>query len=231
MRLSWLGGLAAVAAVAIIAVAVAGSGGGKASPKASKASVVALLSGIPQSETTLGKPSAPVTVTEYGDLVCPICKDWAVGSEEQLISGAVRAGKVKLVFRGYETASQTANVGEYTASQVAARAAGVQHRAWQYILLWYNQQGDETTPYVTDAYMQGLAQQVPGLNLTKWQADRNSTTLANAVSADAQAAHILGVGGTPAIFVTGRKGTVQFNDPNTAVPSLAQMQSLITRVS
>ena len=230
MRLIWLGGLAALAAVAIIAVAVAG-GGGTTTPKATKASVIALLAGIPQTETTLGKASAPVTVTEYGDLVCPICKDWALSSEGQLISGAVRAGKVKLVYRGYETASQTANAGEYTASQVAARAAGVQHRAWQYILLWYNQQGDETTPYVTDAYMQGIAQQIPGLNLTKWQADRNSSTLANAVSADAQAAHILGVGGTPSIFVTGRKGTVQFNDPNTAVPSLAQMQSLIAQVS
>ena len=230
MRLIWLGGLAALAAVAIIAVAVAG-GGGTTTPKASKASVIALLAGIPQTETTLGKASAPVTVTEYGDLVCPVCQTFALGSETQLISTAVRAGKVKLVFRGFETASQGANNGEYAASQIAARAAGLQHRAWQYILLWYNQQGDETTSYVTDGYMQGLAQQIPGLNLTKWQADRNNPTLANAVSADAQAAHAAGAGGTPTIFVSGRKGTVLFNDPSTAVPSLSQMQSLITRVS
>jgi protein-disulfide isomerase len=234
MRLIWLGGLVAAVAVAIVIVVVAGNNGKKAGTPGSttgKAAVISLLKGIPQTDTTLGKSSAPVTVTEYGDLVCPICKDFALASEAQLISTAVRSGKVKLVYRGFETASQSANNGEYAASQIAARAAGLQHRAWQYILLWYNQQGDETTSYVTDAYMQGLAQEIPGLNTTKWQSDRNNATLANAVTADTQAAGILGVNGTPAIFATGRKGTVQFSDPNTAVPSLAQLQTLIARVS
>jgi protein-disulfide isomerase len=234
MRLIYLGGLVAAVVVAIVIVVAAGGGGKKAATTGStagKAAVIALLKGIPQTETTLGKSSAPVTITEYGDLVCPICKDFAVTSEAQLISGPVRSGKVKLVYRGFETASQGANSGEYAASQIAARAAGLQQRAWQYILLWYNQQGDETTSYVTDAYMQGLAQEIPGLNLTKWQADRNSATLANDVTADTQAAGILGVNGTPAIFATGRKGTVQFSDPNTAVPSLAQLQTLIAHVS
>ena len=233
MRLIYLGGLVVAVVVAIVIV-VAATGGKKAATTGStagKASVISLLKGIPQTDTTLGKSSAPVTITEYGDLVCPICKDFAVTSEAQLISGPVRSGKVKLVFRGFETASQGANNGEYAASQIAARAAGLQHLAWQYILLWYNQQGDETTSYVTDAYMQRLAQEIHGLNLTKWQSDRNGPTLANAVTADTQAAGVLGVTGTPAIFATGRKGTVQFSDPNTAVPSLAQLQTLIARVS
>jgi hypothetical protein len=39
------------------------------------------------------------------------------------------------------------------------------------------------------------------------------------------------VTGTPAIFVSGRRGTLQFSDPNTAVPTLPQLQSLITQVS
>ena len=48
------------------------------------------------------------------------------GSEQQLIDNEVRAGKVKLVYRGLETASSDANSGEYAASQIAARAAGLQ---------------------------------------------------------------------------------------------------------
>ena len=35
-----------------------------------------MLKGIPQHGTTLGNPKAPVTFTEYGDLQCPICKDF-----------------------------------------------------------------------------------------------------------------------------------------------------------
>jgi protein-disulfide isomerase len=234
-RLMMLSGLVAVAAVAIVVAVVAGGGGNKttttpASNPAARAAVIALLKGIPQSGNTLGNPNAPVTITEYGDLVCPICKDFALGSEQQIITSLVRTGNAKLVYRGFETASQTANNGEYAASQIAARAAGQQHRAWQYILLWYNEQGDETTPYVTDAYMQGLAQQVPGLKLTTWQADRNSATLANAVTADAQAASAAGVTGTPSVFFSGPKGAVPFSDPSSSFPSLAQAQALVTQV-
>ena len=190
--------------------------------------VIALLKGIPQNGNTLGNPNAPVTITEYGDLVCPVCKDFALGPEQQIITSLVRTGNAKLVYRGYETASQTANNGEYAASQIAARAAGLQQRAWQYILLWYNEQGDETTPYVTDAYMQGLAQQVPGLKLATWQADRNNAALANAVTADGQAATAAGAGGTPAVFFTGSKGTVQYTA--SAFPTLAQSLALVTQV-
>ena len=230
MRLIYLGGLVAAVVVAIVIVVAAGGGGKKAATggTAGKAAVIALLKGIPQNGNTLGKATAPVTITEYGDLVCPVCQAFALGSETQLINGPVRSGKVKLVYRGLETASQAANNGEYAASQIAARAAGLQQRAWQYILIWYNQQGDETTSYVTDAYMQGIAQEIPGLNLTRWQSDRNSQTLANLVTADAQAAGAASYTSTPTLTITGPKGSAQ---PIVGVPSsfaavMAEVQSV-----
>jgi len=172
-----------------------------------------------------------VTVTEYGDLTCPIGRAFARGSEAQLISGAVASGQAKLVYRGFETTSATANGGAYAASQIAARAAGLQNRAWYYILMFYDRQQAETTRYVTDGFMRGIAAEVPGLNLAKWRAARRNAALAAAVIADGRAANAAGVTGTPAIFVSGHRGTLQFSDPNTAVPTLPQLQSLITRVS
>lgn len=232
MRLIWLAGLVAVAAAAIVVVVVAvGGGGGGAkstNPKAAKAAVAALLKGIPQSGNTLGNSKAPVTVTEFGDLVCSVCQEFALTSEQQLIATDVRAGTVKLVYRGLETASSTANPGEYVASQVAARAAGQQGREWDYVLLWYNEQGSETVPYVTDSYMQGLAQQVPGLNLPAWQAARNSQTLANAVTADSQAANALGFNETPSVAIKGPKGSAT---PIVGVDTYAQIESEIKQVS
>jgi len=79
--------------------------------------------------------------------------------------------------------------------------------------------------------MHGIAAAVPGLNLARWRAARRNAALAAAVIADGRAANAAGVTGTPAIFVSGRRGTLQFSDPNTAVPTLPQLQSLITRVS
>ena len=235
-RMYSLGALLAGVVVALIVVIVAG---GSSSPthstnsKTAKATVVALLKGIPQNGNTLGKATAPVTVTEYGDLVCPICQEFAFGSEQQLIKNEVRSGKVKLVYRGVETASSQANGGEYVASQVAARAAGQQHRAWQYIMLWYYEQGDETTPYVTNAFMQNIAAQVPGLNLTKWETDRNDAALVADVRADAQAANAAGLVGpqgvsTPSITFVGPKGAAQ---PLVGLASYAQLQAEIQPIS
>ena len=227
-RSVWLHRLVAAAAVAVtIAVLTAGP----QRMAGNTAALLALLSGIPQHGNTLGQPTAPVTVTEYGDLTCPIGREFARGSEAQLISDVVASGRAKLVYRGFETTSATANAGEYAASQIAARAAGLQDRAWYYILLFYDRQRAETTRYVTDGFMRGIAAAVPGLNLAKWRAARRDAALAAAVIADGRAASAAGVTGTPAIFVSGRRGTLQFSDPNTAVPTLPQLQSLITRVS
>ena len=235
-RMYSLGALLAGVVVALIVVIVAGGSKSPSHPTTNKsavATVAALLKGIPQNGNTLGKPTAPVTVTEYGDLVCPICQEFAFGSEQQLIKNEVRSGKVKLVYRGVETASSQANGGEYVASQVAARAAGQQHRAWQYIMLWYYEQGDETTPYVTNAFMQNIAAQVPGLNLTKWETDRNDAALAADVRADAQAAKAAGLVGpqgvsTPSITFVGPKGAAQ---PLVGLASYAQLQAEIQPIS
>ncbi len=224
----WMHRLVAAAAVAItVAIVTAGP----QRMAGSTAALVALLKGIPEHENTLGRPSAPVTITEYGDLTCPIGSDFAHGSEAQLIANEVATGRAKLVFRGFETSSATANSGAYAASQIATRAAGLQNRAWYFILLFYDRQRAQTMRYVTDGFLRSIAAQIPGLRLAKWRTARRDAALAAAVIADDRAASAAGVTGTPAIFVSGRRRTLQFSDPNTAVPTLPQLQSLITRVS
>jgi protein-disulfide isomerase len=230
-RLMVLGGLLAAVVVALVIIIVASSGGTK-KPSAAVATttVATLLRGIPQNGNVLGRASAPVTITEYGDLVCPICKTFAQSSEQQLIANEVRAGKVKLVYRALETASGTANNGEFVASQVAARAAGAQGREWNYILVWYELQQDETTPYVTDTFMQSIAQHVPGLNLANWQAARNNQAYTTAVAQDASAYNALNIGqpSTPTVTFNGPKGTVQ---PISGIPTYAGLQADIAAVS
>jgi protein-disulfide isomerase len=251
VRLLTLGGVVG-AAIVVAAVFVLASSGGNSSgggatgkfvtaythPKAI-ADVATLLSGIPQgTDDSLGSPSAPVTITEYGDLVCPTCDAFALSSEKQLITSEVRTGKVRLVFRGLETASGTANGGEYVDTQVAARAAAQQKLGWTYIMLTYDEQPStvggkdaELTPYVSAKYLKGLAEQVPGLNLAKWQADLTDTSLINDVSGDTAAASAAGVTGTPTLFVSGPKGTVAGNSNSNPIPTLAALQASIAKVS
>jgi protein-disulfide isomerase len=200
-----------------------------AQAKNAASTVTNLLNGIPQQGNTLGNPNAKVTVTEYGDLVCPICKDFALGSESQLIANDVRSGKVKIVYKALETASATANGSMFVPSQTAALAAGLQKRAWDYIELFYHEQGDETSSYVTDNYLDGLAQQVPGLNYSKWSSDRQSGSLSSTVNADQQAAANAGYNSTPTILIQGPKGQAQ---PIVGNPSsYGQLESAINSVA
>ncbi len=210
-RLKTLGGVL-VGAIAVIVVAIIVSSGASStaaptptSPAAKHAAstVDSLLAGIPQSGNRLGSPNAKVTVTEYGDLVCPVCKDFALGAEQQLIANDVRSGKVKIVYQPLETASQTANGSMFVPSQAAALAAGQQKRAWNYIELFYHEQGDETSSYVTDNYLGGLARQIPGLNYSQWSADRQDSSLSSQVTQNLQAALAKGYNSTPTLVVQG----------------------------
>jgi protein-disulfide isomerase len=235
-RLRLLGGTL-VGAIAVVVIAIVISSGGSSSAvvkptsaaaKKAQSTVNTLLSGIPQTGNTLGSPSAKVTVTEYGDLVCPVCKDFALGAENQLISNEVRSGKVKIVYKALETASQTANNSMFVPSQAAALAAGKQKKGWNYIELFYHEQGDETNSYVTDSYLSGLAAQVPGLNVDQWGSDRQSSALSSQVSADEQAANASGYNSTPTILVTGPKSQAQ---PIVGDTTYSQLQSAIKSVS
>jgi len=214
-----MGGGVALLAVAIVAVAIAissGGGGNKtvnpnsSAGKQAATTVNGLLAGIPQSGMTLGSPSAKVTLTEYGDLQCPVCQTLALGAENQLIQNEVRSGKAKLVFRSLETASQSSPVpNAFQNQQIAAYAAGMQGRGWYYVELFYHQQGQEGTGYATEAYLDNLARQIPGLNYSTWLTDRKNPGLLAQLQADQQAASVKGLNSTPSVVVTGPKGTSQ----------------------
>jgi protein-disulfide isomerase len=235
-RLRMVGGVV-LAAIAVAAVLIAVSSGNKpkaipkptsASAKSSASAVNSLLAGIPQSGARLGNPKAPITMTYFGDLECPICQDFTLnGGFPQLVANQVRQGKVQVVYKAFETATHDPTV--FKTQQVAALAAGMQNKFWNFTELFYHEQGTEDTNYVTETYLQGLAQQIPGLNLTKWEADRNNASLGTQVLADGQAGTTLGVTGTPTLVFRGPTG--KQSSPSSSVPSYSDLQQAIKQVS
>jgi protein-disulfide isomerase len=219
-RMQMLGGVV-LAAVAIVAVAIALSVGGSTTTSAPKnlagtkahstvSPTNSLLAGIPQSAATLGEPSAKVTLTEYGDLQCPVCADFSETAEKTLISKDVRQGQVRLIYKSLATATLNGpNPGVFPTQQAAAYAAGLQNRAWYYILDFYQLQGTENTNYVNASYLNGIARLVPGLNFAKWSSDRTSSTLSQQVNTEESAAKTLGLNSTPTLIVQGPKGQAQ----------------------
>jgi protein-disulfide isomerase len=234
-RLRMLGGVVLGAVVLVaVAIAVSSGGGGKAVPKAgsgaakaSDAAVASLLSGIPQSGAQLGNGKAPVTMTYFGDLECPVCQDFTLnGGFAQLVSNDVKAGKVKIVYRAFETATRSPTT--FQTQQVAALAAGEQQRFWNFVELFYHEQGTEDTPYVTESYLDGLAEQIPGLSISKWKSDRDNPALATQVQTDGQTGTKLGVQGTPTLVFQGPKGTAT---PSSTVPSYSELEQAVKKVA
>src|SRR5579875_1472418 len=140
-RLQLLAGAVTVAiVVVVVAIAIsAGSGGStglqnKHQASQTYAQVNTLLSGIPQSGTTLGNPDAKVTMVYYGDLECPICRDFTLfGGFSQLVQNDVRQGKVKVVYKSFCTATCNGpGQAVFNKQQVAAYAAGEQDLFWDY---------------------------------------------------------------------------------------------------
>src|SRR6516164_7328654 len=111
-RLTQLGILVGIVVVIIVAILLATGGGSKTGiPKNSKeantaaAEVTSLLQGIPQSGNTIGNPNAPVTLQYFGDLQCPICKQFTLGALPAVIQSYVRSGKLKIEYHAMETAT------------------------------------------------------------------------------------------------------------------------------
>ena len=208
-RLTQLGGVVGVVVIAIVVILLATGGGGKKGPasKHEQTSVTnqvsALVGGITESGNALGSPTAPVTLAYFGDLECPICKEFTLGALPQIIQKWVRTGKVRVEYRSMETATREPEI--FKSQQVAAYAAGKQDRAWYFIETFYHEQGEENTGYVTEKYIQGIASQVPGLNLAEWSTDRGKPELANQVETDKQVANTEGFKGTPS-FLIGKTG-------------------------
>jgi protein-disulfide isomerase len=233
-RLTRLGIVVAVVVVAIVVVLIATGGSKKSSVPTTAAAknqnvalVTSTVGGIPQTGNVLGNPKAPVTFVYFGDLECPICKEFTLGALPSIIQKQVRTGKLKIEYRSLETATREPEV--FKTQQVAALAAGKQNKMWNFVETFYHEQGEEDTGYVTESYLQSLAQQVPGLNLAKWTADRSEPALANQVAADEQAANSLGFNGTPS-FQLGKTGqTPQKFQPGTfseAAPYEAAIEKL-----
>jgi protein-disulfide isomerase len=199
---------AVVVAVAGVLIAtgvsdVAGSSGQPSSARVEK-EVSALLSGIPQSGDTLGQASAPITLQVFGDLESSDVRTFVVWLLPDIIREWVRTNIVKIQYGSFMTTSSPyPNV--FVRQQAAALAAGVQDRLWNFIETFYHEQGQEHTRYVTEAYLNGIAGQIPSLDLSEWESDRENSQLTKQVANDDHVARAIGFPDAP-VFLIGRTG-------------------------
>lgn len=197
-----VGGVFLAIIIVVVVIVVAGSGGGDKGAEPSNlrevAEVEKLLKGIPQNATVLGKPGAPVKMFEYGDLQCPFCKENAETVTPPIIENAVRKGEASLSFRNFIIIGpDSVPAGE------AALAAGAQGKAWNFIELWYRNQGEENSGYVTEEFIESIGKGASIPNLAQWNEERKSKKYKKQLEETTKQAEKIGFEGTPSFAVEG----------------------------
>jgi protein-disulfide isomerase len=170
----------------------------EALPGASEA--IALCAGIPQDGAALGDPAAPITLTDLSDLQCPHCTTFIVRVVPVLVEKYVRKGQLRLVFGDFPILGPQ--------SQRAARmamAVGLQNHMWEFVDIFMRNQKRPGSGYVTEAFFQNIAAAVPGVDVERALADRDSAAVTERLDEVAQLAARLGIHATPT-FLLGKTG-------------------------
>jgi protein-disulfide isomerase len=188
----------AIVAVAILVVVSETQTEGGDTDLEGSAQVEDDLRGIPQEGLVLGDPRAPVILVEYGDLQCPACKVYAEEIVPETITAKVRNGEAKIEFRNYTVIGE-----ESTPAGAAAIAAGNQGRGWNFVELFYRNQGFEGSGYVTDAFLTAVAEAANVADVERWNRDRKSRPVLAEVSRTTSQAERLGFDGTPSFAIEG----------------------------
>lgn len=157
-----------------------------------------IFAGIPQRETTLGDPKAPVELIEYGDLQCPVCKGYSEEVLPPIIESKVKNGEVSLTFYNFVIIGP-----ESVPAGMALLAAGKQERAWNFLEVFYRNQGKERSGYVTEEFLEAVGKAAGVKDFGRWNRERKAKSLEEEVSATSRQAQELGFNGTPSFAVKG----------------------------
>jgi protein-disulfide isomerase len=139
-----------------------------------------------------GNPNASVTIVEFTDFECPSCAR-QLPVLERIVNEF--GDRVRLVVRDFPL-SQHANARK---AAEAAEAAREQGKYWEYIAVLFRNQSalgiDKLKQYATEV----------GLDRARFDASLDTGRFADKVQRDVLDARKLGVNGTPAVYINGKR--------------------------
>jgi protein-disulfide isomerase len=199
-----IGLFATVILIVAIALSLGGSDGGEEPSgdlEADAASVERTLEGIDQDGVRLGDPAAPATVIEFVDLQCPFCAEFAREALPEVVERRVRTGEVALELRVISFLGDDSS----EAAELAA-AASLQNRLFDFAELFFLNQGEENSGFVTDEFLTEIAEATPGLDAEEALDARDSPEARAVIDENEALAQELGVDSTPTFLLARGEG-------------------------
>jgi protein-disulfide isomerase len=219
-----LAGFLGIGAAVVLILVVGGNGSGSSSTTGTlpDANVIAQqFDGIPQAGNVLGKKTAPVTMVEYIDLQCPVCRAFETEVMPTIIDRYVRTGKLKVEARPIAIIGPDSERGRR-----AMIAAERQNKAFNFAQLLYFNQGAENSGWLDDSMVAAAARSIPGVNVKALQDAMNSSSVADESQTYDQEAQTDQVGGTPTVLAGKTGGKLATVTPGGS-PDVAALSAAI----
>lgn len=193
--------------------AVGNSKGSDALPGATD--VANLFKGIPQNHFILGNPTAPVQLTEFIDLQCPVCQEFETTELPTLVRNYVRKGELSIKMEPWSILDRSPTEYDSDRGQKATIAAAAQNKAFTFAEVLYQNQGTEGTGWMNDSMISEIAASVDGLKTRQFASDANSAatkTIVNSVdsTANSLASANPAFNGTPSLLLAKLNGKAHY---------------------
>jgi protein-disulfide isomerase len=151
----------------------------------------------------IGSESAAVTVIAFEDFKCPVCKQFETTVFSRLLEEYVNTGKIRFYFINYQfIAPDSVTAG------IAGECVYKQNNAafWDFKRAIYEAQGPEHEIWATPTRLKSLMRaNVSDIDYVAFDQCLDSRDHAKLVEGDQEIGNRAGVGGTPTIFVNGKK--------------------------
>jgi|GEM_PF-753420 Protein-disulfide isomerase len=142
---------------------------------------------------TKGDPNAPLTIVEFADFECPSCRT----AYEQNVKDIEKKLPVRFAFYHLPLDMHPRAIP----AAVATEAAGKQGKFWE----MYNQLFEPANVLLTDEVLEAAAKKI-GLDITKFNADRQASDVADIPLKEREHALEHGIDTTPTFLIKDKNG-------------------------
>ena len=180
-----------------------------------------LIAGIRQLDDRLGPEDAAISIDLFTDIQIPTGADYQREVVDPLIEEYVRTGEANIILKHFPLGPKPV-----TAGSIAAEAAGMQDRQWQFAELFMRNLSLAPEQGVTQGFLDEVAAVVPKLDVTQWEEDVEGGEAEELAAADELEAAERTFPAAPTVVVTGPNGVKVLEE----APTLEEIEAAIAAV-
>ena len=150
----------------------------------------------------LGNDDAPVTIFDFSDFQCPLCKRYALNTEPLIIENYVNSGKVKLAYKHFTIFGL-----DSTNAAKVSQCANEQGKFWEFNTIVYENQKGTNSGWAAKDKLLTLASQIPDLDVELLKSCTDSNKYDSMIGADLLQAKAFNFSGTPSFIIVNSDGS------------------------